>query len=358
LGDALDAVADHRPAARELDSLVMQPIRRVLGSSRCIFLSPDGALNDVPVNAFIDEEGRYLIERYAFTYLASGRDLVRLTMTSPPRQNPVVVAAPDYSAKTAASASEKDRGALRSAEMRDMHFHPLRFAAEEGRAVARKLPGAVLLMGEAATEGAVKALGGPLLLHIATHGFFLPDQPTLHVPPAKDLDDFGGWAAPPRRVENPLVRAGLALAGANHHDHRHEDGVLTALEFSQIDLIGTKLVVLSACQTGVGESRSGDGVYGLRRAVAMAGAETQVMSLWNVDDAATSELMQSYYNHLLAGGGRSESLRQAQLEMLKSPDRAHPFYWASFIVSGNPAALDGRAVVPNFADDPLRQPLT
>jgi hypothetical protein len=226
-----------------------------------------------------------------------------------------------------------------------MRFSPLRFAAEEGRAVAHKLPGAVLLTGSAATEDAVKALGGPLLLHIATHGFFLPDLPALHAPASMDPDarreGLGGWEPPPRRVENPLVRAGLALAGANNHRHGHEDGVLTALELSQVDLMGTKLVVLSACQTGVGAYRFGDGVYGLRRAVAMAGAEAQVMSLWSVDDAATSELMQSYYDHLLAGGGRSEALRQAQLAMLNRPDRAHPYYWASFIVSGNPAALDG-----------------
>jgi CHAT domain-containing protein len=137
------------------------------------------------------------------------------------------------------------------------------------------------------------------------------------------------------------LRAGLALAGANQHHDGHEDGLLTALEMSQIDLIGTKLVVLSACQTGVGKAQSGDGVYGLRRAVAMTGAETQVMSLWNVDDAGTSDLMQAYYDQLLAGGGRGEALRQVQLAMLNRPDRAHPYYWASFIVSGNPAALDG-----------------
>lgn len=352
-GDALDPDGDPRPAARELDRLIMAPLRRLLGAARDVFVSPDGALNNVPFNAFVDEEGRYLVERYTFTYLASGRDLVRLDeRTTPSRQGPVVVAAPDYGKKISAPAFDDDPGAHRSAEMRGMCFGPLRFAADEGRAVARKLAGGVLLLGKDATDHAIQALQGPALLHIATHGFFLPDTPAPALPPPPDArNDLGGWASVTRRIDNPLVRAGLALAGANQGRtgsglglHGHEDGVLTALELAHVDLMGTQLVVLSACGTGLGECRSGDGVYGLRRAVATAGAETQVMSLWSVDDAATSELMQSYYDHLLAGGGRSEAMRQAQLAMLRRPDRAHPFYWASFIVSGNPAPLDGNSL--------------
>jgi CHAT domain-containing protein len=150
-------------------------------------------------------------------------------------------------------------------------------------------------------------------------------------------------------VENPLLRSGLVFAGVNRGQSGNDDGVLTALEASQLDLTGTRLVVLSACETGVGEARSGDGVYGLRRALVMAGAESQVMSLWKVNDAATREQMEAYYGRLLQGGGRSEAMRQVQLAMLHSPERSHPYYWASFIVSGNPAALDGKPVEPDFA---------
>ncbi len=350
-GDITSVTADPYTPARELDRLIMQPIRDLLGTARFIFLSPDGALNNVPFQALIDEEGRYLIERYSITYLASGRDLVRIKTAKPSRQDPIVFAAPDYNVKTSMFTVKSDGDILRSADMRDMQFRPLEFAAEEGRAVAGKLAGATLLMGGAATPEAIKSLHGPRILHIATHGFFLPDLPRPRMTARIPNDDFGGWVAPTRFIENPLVRAGLALAGANHEPaHREEDGVLTALELSQIDLIGTKLVVLSACQTGLGEVRSGDGVYGLRRAIAMAGAETQVMSLWNVDDAATSELMQSFYDRLLEGMGRTEALRQAQLAMMRRPERAHPFYWASFIVSGNPGALDGTLVTANPAE--------
>ncbi len=113
-----------------------------------------------------------------------------------------------------------------------------------------------------------------------------------------------------------------------------EDGILTAFEAANLDLWGTKLVVLSACETGIGEVKNGDGVYGLRRALVLAGAESQVMSLWQVSDRATRELMVEYYKRLQAGEGRAEALRQVQLGMLASEERSHPFYWASFIQSG------------------------
>jgi len=166
------------------------------------------------------------------------------------------------------------------------------------------------------------------------------------------------------RNENPLLRSGLALAGANARQASDaEDGVLTALEAAGLDLWGTKLVVLSACETGVGEIKTGDGVYGLRRALVLAGAESQLMSLWQVSDEATRDLMVAYYKRIQAGEGRSEALRQVQLEMLRgtqrsevgkdrslriekksdaSRPRSHPFYWASFIPIGDWRSLQGK----------------
>ncbi|HNB74152.1 MAG TPA: CHAT domain-containing protein, partial [Acidobacteriota bacterium] len=117
---------------------------------------------------------------------------------------------------------------------------------------------------------------------------------------------------------------------------------MTALEAAQLDLWGTKLVTLSACETGIGEAKNGDGVYGLRRALVLAGSEAQLMSLWSVSDQATRKLMVDYYTRLKAGEGRSEALRNVQLEMLKDPRRQHPFYWAAFIQSGEWANLDGK----------------
>jgi len=109
---------------------------------------------------------------------------------------------------------------------------------------------------------------------------------------------------------------------------------------SGLDLWGTQLVVLSACETAVGQPSVGEGVYGLRRALVVAGAEAQLTSLWKVDDEATRELMVAYYKRLLAGEGRSEALRNVQLAMLKDPSTAHPFYWASFIPIGARGPID------------------
>ena len=142
--------------------------------------------------------------------------------------------------------------------------------------------------------------------------------------------------------EDPLLRSGLALAGANLRKSGADDGVLTALEASGLNLWGTRLVTLSACDTAVGEVRNGEGVYGLRRAFVLAGAETLIMSLWPVSDYVTRQTMTAYYTSLRASVGRGDALRQAKLAMLARKNREHPYYWASFIQSGEWGNLEGR----------------
>jgi CHAT domain-containing protein len=180
-----------------------------------------------------------------------------------------------------------------------------------------------VLVGRHATKASLKSVSAPGILHIATHGFFLND------------------AGAAKHVENPLLRSGLALAGANLNKGGNENGILTALEASSLDLWGTRVVTLSACETGVGEVKNGEGVYGLRRSFFLAGAETLVMSLWPVSDRITREMMTSYYTGLKQGLGRGEALRRAQLNILKRKGRRHPFFWASFIQSGQWKNLDG-----------------
>ena len=180
-----------------------------------------------------------------------------------------------------------------------------------------------MLAGAEATESELKRVNAPSILHIATHGFFLPSLP-------------GASSG------NPLLRSGLALAGANRRNGGDDDGIFTALEASGLNLWGTRLVTLSACDSGIGEIRSGEGVYGLRRAFVLAGAESLVMSLWAVSDSVTREMMTAFYTGLRHGLGRGEALRQAQLAMLQRNGRSHPFYWASFIQSGEWGNLAGR----------------
>jgi CHAT domain-containing protein len=321
-----------RPLARSVDERVMRPVRTLLGEARRLLLSPDGALNLLPFAALIDERNRYLIESYEFSYLTSGRDLLRLQVPVQSKQEPVIIAGPAFGERDSSGAGARDFaheiGTTATHAFNRFSFRPLPGAAAEGSALQRILIGATFLTGERATKAALKQLSGPKILHVATHGFFLEDLKVA----------AGGSQA--MNVENPLLRSGLALAGANKRGE-NEDGILTALEVASLDLWGTKLVALSACDTGVGEVKNGDGVYGLRRALTLAGAESSLMSLWPVSDRGTRDLMVAYYKGLQRGEGRGEALRQVQLRMLRQKARSHPYYWASFIQSGEWANLAG-----------------
>ncbi len=134
----------------------------------------------------------------------------------------------------------------------------------------------------------------------------------------------------------------LVTAVSNQGGH----GIVTAREIAGFDWWGTQLVVLSVCQTGVGAVASGDGVYGLRRAIVLAGAESQVVSLWNVNDSSARVLMRAYYGELSRGTGRAEALRQAKLHLLHQPHYAHPYYWAAFIPAGDWRPLDKNTIRP------------
>jgi HEAT repeat protein/CHAT domain-containing protein len=340
-----------RATARNVYERVVEPIEPFLQGVRHLFISADGMLNLVPMGALSDKKGRFLIERYPITYLTTGRDLLRLDGTGETHGSPLILAGPDFDGEGKIARAPRREAlvlrAPRSADLSTFTFPPLTGAVEEGTALAKLLPKAELRLGNEATEGALKRARGPQILHIATHGFFLPDQTGPGPTAESELDEPSDQ--PPRpgamRRENPLLRSGLALAGANLGTGADEDGVLTALEASGLDLWGTQLVVLSACETGMGEIRNGEGVYGLRRAMVVTGAETQVTSLWKVADEATRNLMVAYYGRLLRGEGRSQALRQVQLEMLQDAELAHPFYWASFIPVGDwrPIKLDPQA---------------
>src|SRR5262249_47788368 len=202
-------------------------------------------------------------------------------------------------------------------------FAPLPGTELEAKQIKSLFPNTELLLGERATKASLKRVVAPRILHIATHGFFLEDQPVSTRGLSGDKGDRRGLTAT-LKIENPLLRSGLALAGANRGTGSSgEDGILTALEASGLNLWGTQLVVLSACDTGVGEVRTGEGVYGLRRALVLAGSETQMMSLWPVSDRWTQELMVAYYRGLQRAQGRAEALRQVQLKMLKDVKRQH-----------------------------------
>ncbi|MDY7050889.1 MAG: tetratricopeptide repeat protein [Microcystis panniformis WG22] len=312
LADAQTPLPQLQKSARQLDEELMQPIRQLLGNTKTILLSPDAALNLIPFEALVDENNQYLVENYHITYLTSGRDLLRLKDKFASQQSPLIVADPFYG-----KAGEKV-ALTRSIDLSEFTFYGLPGTEEEAKAIKNLLPQATVLTGSQATENAVKQVKKPNILHIATHGFFKPES---------------------KVIENPLLRSGLVLAGVTIGQSAGDDGVLTALETTNLNLVGTKLVVLSACDTGKGDIKIGQGVYGLRRALVIAGSESQLISLWKVSDDATKDLMVAYYGRLQKGEGRSEALRQIQLGMLKGEKQKHPFYWASFIPSGDATSM-------------------
>jgi CHAT domain-containing protein/Tfp pilus assembly protein PilF len=350
---------DAKRLAREVDEKIMRPVRSLLPGGRAeidrLLISPDGLLNLIPFAALVDENNQYLIERYTISYLTSGRDLMRLQDAPPPNQNaPLVIADPVFGIIGAATARRaRNSGGPRTSQpgrggLSQIVFQPLPGTKDEALAIKTVLPEASLLLQREATEAALKRASAPSILHIATHGFFLGDQPALSPEAgqatADDILPVSGSRSSKGAAHagEPLLRSGLALSGANRGKNGDDDGVLTALEVAGLDLYGTKLVVLSACDTGLGELKNGEGVQGLRRALVLAGSESQVISLWPVTDQGAKELMIEYYRALRRGEGRSEGLRQVQLRMLKSKNRLHPFYWAAFIQSGEWASLNGR----------------
>ncbi len=329
------AAPDWEEMGKQLRRLIFDPIRPSLAGTTRLFLAPDGDLNLLPFEGLSTEEGGFLMDEFMMSYLSSGRDLLRIgTRTRSTPSAAVVVADPsfDLGLKMAAP-GEAGRALLRSPDLGRTSFTPLPATRLEGQRIA-KLLGVSPMFGDAVLETDLRRVHSPWILHIATHGFFLSDQ--------EGFRDYANAAA----IVNPMLRSGLALAGANWRAKAFVpppnagDGLLVAEEVTGMNLNGTELVVLSACETGLGAVQVGEGVFGLRRAFVLAGARTLVMSLWQVPDRETSDLMTDYYSELLNGKGRAEALRTAQLR-LRNQERP-PFYWAAFICQGDPAPLPRR----------------
>ncbi|MEM0978685.1 MAG: tetratricopeptide repeat protein [Cyanobacteria bacterium P01_H01_bin.58] len=333
----------------DIKKLVFDPIAPYLQDTDHLLISPDGQLNLLPFEALQTEAGgEYLVQQYQISYLNSGRDLLKFDVVEPSRNPAVIVANPDYEVAdgTVVAQGRSTGDNRRSTELSELQVGPLPGTAAEAAAIRPLLPNADIRTEDEATENLIKSVQAPRILHIATHGFFLadverPEPSTLGSGLIASDNSFGSAFTPGIVTENPLLRSGLALAGFNTRSSGSEDGVLTALEASQLNLFGTQLVVLSACDTGLGDIANGEGVYGLRRAFAIAGAETQLLSLWQVSDFGTQSLMARYYENLTAGMGRSEALREVQLEMIAEGGQySHPYYWAAFILAGDWRSLD------------------
>lgn len=367
-------------ASEALASLIWNPLVPALGNCRKIYISPDGELSFVSFAALPGSPpGRFLIEEYDIGYVSTGRDLVRKSIMS--IAPPVLVGAPDFGeTKTAALISNREFSTKHSSiitqdesttrtgisDLRSfggLEFSSLPGTLEEINIIADVLKGYGFrdyqtLSGAKATEATVKSVRYPQILHLATHGFFLPDTGLDELATAEGLrgvggtrpysgDEIGGVSSEGLwhqiTLRNPMHRSGIALAGANDtifglREAGGNDGILTAEEVTTMDLMGTAMVVISACESGLGEAKGGEGVFGLRRAFTLAGAQSLVMSLWSVPDVATRELMELLYRGGKEAGSTQRALLAAQRQWIEKEQAAgrypHPFYWAGFVASG------------------------
>ena len=308
-------------AWQEVKRLIVEPLLPLIGGRRRWFLSPDGELHRVAYAALGLESRRWRL-------LTSGRDLLE-PAAQPSANPPLVIADPDFDMEPSNAGLAPKTETVSGVPLK---WDRLPASRAEGILV-KKLVGGRLLMDRGASVRTVMASPSPSVLHVASHGAFLITEASggggVSV-----LDPLAERLVDPNET---LRRAVVVLAGANRGGSESgDDGYLSALEVSLLRLEGTRLVALSACETVRGEIRSGEGVYGLRRSLAIAGARTTLLSLWKVDDAATAELMSGFYGQLARGIDPHAALATVQAKFRNHPKvrLRHPYYWAGFQLYG------------------------
>jgi CHAT domain-containing protein/Tfp pilus assembly protein PilF len=343
--------AAYTQAAERLYALVWRPFAHWLSGATTVFIAPDGDLNLVSFAGLVDDEGKYLIEDYPIHYLSTGRDLIRLQEERGPGSGMLAMGDPDFDMSYGpGTASAVGLALLTSLNLRSscdaldkLNVVPLPGTRKEVESVAaqwrRSGAAAVTYFGQNATEEEFKrSAPGKRVIHLATHGFYISDECQQQLSMRGGLGMEGSAYV----GENPLLLSGFLLAGANRRgkgadEAGREDGIVTAEEVAGLNLQGTDLVVLSACETGLGTVKSGEGVYGLRRAFQMAGARTVISALRPIDDKSTAEFMGQLFS------ARNQDLPHvmqriafSHLAFLRSQHKSdHPFYWAAFVATGD-----------------------
>ena len=295
------------------------PIEPELAGKKMIYISPDGTYNQLNLNTLKKPDADYVINRYDIVIIGNSKDLIDLKAKKPTalKKNATLVGFPDYGPGTIA-------------------VLPGTKIELDGISKVLKTSGYQVkqFMQKTATEANLKSTKSPTLMHIATHGYFLQDVESTGIAGTA----FG--ISLENANDNPLLRSGLMLAGAGATAsgeripslESNDNGILTAYEAMNLNLEGTDLIILSACETGLGEVKAGEGVYGLQRAFLVAGADALIMSLWKVDDAATQQLMTNFYTQWLKLGNKQKAFKQAQLQLMAK--YKEPYYWGAFVMMG------------------------
>ena len=340
------------PLSKKLFRLIWEPIDSLLGETTTVYFSPSGLLNRLNIAALPVSKKEILDDRYQLYQLSSTREIALkdMELSAFKNRNALVYGGIQYQhdplPKDLIAAKDLSKGGIdqnpRGAEkenlIRRSGWNYLPGTAKEAEEISELLNTAGydyrVLTRDSATEEVIKAIGSqgdsPRVIHLATHGYFFPDLSDSITHVEQNDPIF-------KSSNNPMIRSGLILAGANHAwkgqsvEEGQEDGILTALEISHLVLPETELVVLSACETALGDIKGKEGVFGLQRAFKLAGAKYLVMSLWQVPDAQTRELMVSFYSKWLTQQMEiKEAFRSAQQELREK--YRNPYFWAAFVL--------------------------
>jgi CHAT domain-containing protein len=314
-------------------------IAQKLTGVKKVYLSADGIYQKLNLNTLLNPAtGKYLLEELDIQLVTSTRDLVLPKKASKPHESAVLMGFPAYNIAPDTTQKQptniKNQENITNSKTRFFDGETIeelpatKIEVEKLQEILAKTPiKTTAYVGKEASEPTLKQVNSPSILHIATHGFFMESS-------KKEAEKELTLGMDSKKVfENPLLRSGVLLAHAKNAIKQGGDGVLTAYEAMNLNLDETDLVVLSACDTGLGEVRNGEGVYGLQRAFQTAGAKTVLMSLWKVSDNATQELSVEFYKNLiLKKQSKQLAFKNAQNELrLRYP---HPYYWGAFVMVG------------------------
>lgn len=309
------------------------PIEREIGTVSSLYLSPDGVYNQINLEAIPTPDGRYVLDNSNIILVSNTKDLYVNTIKVRPiaeKEVAMMFGNPQFYVSTQSGTPLATSGLTRStAEVVSALPGTQKEIAELDELLDRKGWETQLFTDLQATETSIKAVTNPRIFHVATHGFFKDDKKT-----SKLDQEFNESAA----YDNPLLKTGLLLTGAGdilnetQFNYNVDDGILTAYEAMNLNLDQTDLVVLSACETGLGELQAGEGVYGLQRAFLVAGARTIVMSLFKVSDEATQQLMIKFYRKWIETGDKRQAFVDAKKEIRN--EFRDPIYWGPFVMIG------------------------
>lgn len=323
-----------------------EPLAKTLASQKIkkIYLSRDGVYNQININTVKNTDSqKFLLDEFEVTLVTNTRELLEKRTTKSNSQSSLLIGFPKFNLNSATQENKEaaTRSVTRGGNLsRGLRGGLLRHMRGEGGIavlpgteieidqIARISKNPEVFKEDLASEGLIKQVISPMVLHIATHGYFLEDD--AETVAAEQSAHY---------VPSPLLKSGLLLAGSENFlrtgipvNDEGDDGILTAYEAMNLNLENTDMVVLSACETGLGVVKNGEGVYGLQRAFKMAGAQSMIMSLWSVDDAATQQLMSLFYEERQKVADPHTAFRNAQQKLKKT--FPHPFYWGAFIMVG------------------------